>query len=130
MAILAASENELHKLKQMFRDLDSDKNGQLNKQEIQEGFQNLKKDLKLTRQKSIAPWSELEYDEILVSMDRNGDGSISTEEFIAAAIDKAALLTAENIKRTFNLIDEDGSGYLSIEELKKAFTSNDYKSEE
>ena len=94
------------------------------------GFQNLKKDLKLTKQKSLAAWTDREYDEIMQSMDRDKDGVISYGEFIAAAIDKVELLSLENIKRTFKVIDEDGSGYISLDELKNAFTQKGSKSEE
>ncbi len=61
-------------------------------------------------------------------MDKDGDGQISYEEFIAAAINKVALLNESNIKATFEMIDEDGNGQLTIDELKKAFDVEDSQS--
>jgi hypothetical protein len=55
------------------------------------------------------------------SLDKNGDGIVSYDEFIAAAINKVALLNQENIMSAFKLIDSDNSGYITIEELKAAF---------
>jgi len=114
----------------MFKNLDTDKSGTLNKQEIQRGFQNLKNELNKSFDKRVSSRSTKEYDELWNSMDRDGDGVISYEEFIAAAINKAELVTKKNIENAFKLIDEDGSGYISPEELKKAFASNASKSED
>jgi calcium-dependent protein kinase len=57
----------------------------------------------------------------MTSMDKDGDGQISYDEFIAAAINKVALLNENNIKSAFEMIDLDGNGQLTIEELKTAF---------
>ena len=110
IASLAAQEKELTKLKNMFRDLDQDRSGTLNKQEVKTAFQTLKNELSTSKNVIIGSWSEYDYDQLWESMDRDADGLISYEEFIAAAIDKAALLTNENVDRTFRLIDLDGNG--------------------
>lgn len=124
IASLAAQEKELTKLKNMFRDLDQDRSGTLNKQEVKTAFQTLKNELSTSNNVFLGSWSEYDYDQLWESMDRDGDGLISYEEFIAAAIDKAALLTNENVDRTFRLIDLDGNGQLTLEELEQAFSSN------
>ena len=124
IASLGAQDMELAKLKNMFRDLDQDRNGTLDKEEIKNAFQTLKTELSTTKNVILGSWSEYDYDQLWESMDRDGDGEISYDEFIAAAIDKAALLTTENVDRTFRLIDLDGNGQLSREELEKAFSSN------
>ena len=124
IASLGAQDKELAKLKNMFRDLDQDRNGTLDKEEIKNAFQTLKTELSTTKNVILGSWSEYDYDQLWESMDRDGDGEISYDEFIAAAIDKAALLTTENVDRTFRLIDLDGNGQLSREELEKAFSSN------
>ena len=48
------------------------------------------------RKKSIA-----EYRDLMMSLDKNGDGVVSFDEFISAAIDKVALLNQKNIMNTF-----------------------------
>ncbi len=62
-----------------------------------------------------------EYKALMDSMDRNGDGIITWDEFVAAAIDKVTLLNERNVKAAFNVLDEDGNGRITKEELKKKF---------
>ena len=64
------------------------------------------------------------------SIDKNGDGVIDYTEFITAAIDKALILNNTNLKSAFDLIDQDGSGSITIDELKAAFDSQGKKDEE
>jgi len=104
----------------MFHQLDEDKSGTLNINEIKNGMQSLEVILKGKRSKTNAA----EYKELMMSLDKNGDGIISYDEFIAAAIDKVALLNQENIMSAFKLIDSDNSGYITIEELKAAFDAD------
>lgn len=59
-----------------------------------------------------------------MSMDTNGDGVVSYDEFITAAINKVALLNKSNIDAAFNIIDSDGSGQITMEELKAAFQTS------
>ncbi len=58
---------------------------------------------------------------MMISLDTNGDGVISFDEFITAAVNKVALLNKENISAAFHLIDRDGNGTITIDELKGAF---------
>jgi Ca2+-binding EF-hand superfamily protein len=54
-------------------------------------------------------------------MDKNGDGIITWDEFVAAAIDKVALLNKQNIRAAFEVLDENGDGRITKEELKNKF---------
>jgi len=83
-------------------------------------MQNLEVILKGKRGKTNAA----EYKQLMMSLDKNGDGIISYDEFIAAAIDKVALLNQENIMSAFKLIDKDNSGDITIDELKAAFDAD------
>ena len=47
-------------------------------------------------------------------MDANGDGVITWEEFIAAAINKITLLNERNVRAAFDALDEDGNGRISV----------------
>jgi calcium-dependent protein kinase len=61
------------------------------------------------------------------SLDIDGNGTVDFTEFITAAIDKVALLNKENLKAAFDLIDNDKSGFITINELKAAFDSHGEK---
>lgn len=54
-----------------------------------------------------------------VDMDMNG--YVDYQEFITAASNKVALLNKENLVSAFKTFDRDGSGMISIEELKQVF---------
>ncbi len=51
-----------------------------------------------------------------IDVDKNG--YIEYEEFLRASLNKEKLLSKENIKIAFDLFDQDGSGYISTDELK------------
>lgn len=65
-----------------------------------------------------------DYIELMKSLDKDGNGIIDYTEFITGAIDKATVLNVENLTAAFKLLDADGSGFISIDELKAAFDSH------
>jgi Ca2+-binding EF-hand superfamily protein len=70
--------------------------------------------------KRIAPCTKHppeEYKKMMESMDTNGDGEITWDEFVAASINKIALLNKHNIRAAFNVLDENGDGKITREEL-------------
>lgn len=62
-------------------------------------------------------------------MDKDGNGVIDYQEFITAAIDKAALLNQDNLTSAFKLLDRDNSGMITIDELKAVFDTHSNKDE-
>lgn len=64
------------------------------------------------------------YEDLMSSIDRNGDGVIDFTEFITAAIDKAVLLSKDNLEAAFSLIDKDNSGMITVDELKAVFDTH------
>ena len=107
-------------LKKMFLKLDSDHSGTLTIDEIQRGMNEIET-LMGGKKKSSTKSNIAEYKEMMISLDSNGDGVVSYDEFIAAAVNKVALLNKQNIDSAFRLIDTDNSGNITIEELKAAF---------
>jgi len=76
---MMAQSHDLDELRETFLQLDSNKDGFLTKEELQNGM-----DLVLTTFKAtIVDWQE-----ILDSVDINGDNKIDYQEFITAAINK------------------------------------------
>lgn len=60
--------------------------------EIRDGFERIKLKLKGSR---------VDYQELMRTMDKDGNGVIDYTEFITAAIDKAALLNMKNLISAF-----------------------------
>ena len=60
-------------------------------------------------------------------IDVNKDGVIDYTEFITAAIDRVAVLNKANLLSAFQLIDKDGSGMITMDELQDAFDSKKSK---
>ena len=58
---------------------------------------------------------------MMKAADVNGDDRIDYTEFVAAAMRKDVLLSNANIRGAFNMIDTDGSGSITKEELKSVF---------
>lgn len=54
-------------------------------------------------------------------MDLNHDGKVTWDEFVAAAIDKVALLKEKNIDAVFNLLDKNNDDTITMEEIKAEF---------
>lgn len=75
--------------------LDKNKDGHLQKTEIEKGY------------KDIQALCDLDMDlqEIMRVVDTNGDGVIDYTEFITAAIDKSEVINKENMMAAFKLID-------------------------
>jgi calcium-dependent protein kinase len=67
---------------------------------------------------------------MMEGMDRDEDGKISWDEFVSAAIDKIGLLNDANIKAAFKVLDADGNGRITKQELKSKFGNTDNKDQE
>ena len=51
-------------------------------------------------------------------MDLDKDGVIDYSEFLIATVDKERVICEDNLKTAFILLDKDGNGNVSIEEIK------------
>lgn len=131
IANLNSSSEDLEVLKKMFIKLDTDRSGTLTIDEIRKGMDEIES-LGISggnnkRSSSKDKSSIAEYREMMMSLDKNGDGVISFDEFIAAAVDKVALLNQKNIMSAFQLIDKDNSGAITIDELRDAFETDGHE---
>ena len=105
--------NEASKL---FYNIDKDKNGTIEKEELIEGFEkywNLKRnDIKD------------KVDIIFNNIDTDHNGYIEYEEFIRAAVNPKIFISRNYLKFAFSYFDKDGSGDISFDEVKQRFMQN------
>ena len=96
----------------MFLKLDTNNDGHLTLDELEQGMQEIAQ---------IFHVEEPDVREMLRAADDNGDGKIDYTEFIAAAYKKDQLLTQQNLKGAFRLIDQNNDNQLTKDELKAVF---------
>lgn len=80
---MKTSDDELEELKNLFLKLDTSKDGTLSIDEVTAGIDQIRSKLKSTK---------IDYDDIMYTMDKDGNGVIDYTEFITAAINKVAIL--------------------------------------
>lgn len=60
-------------------------------------------------------------DRIFASLDLDGSGEISYDEFLSAMIDGKKIVTGDRLEKAFKMFDKDGNGKLSLEEIVSVF---------
>ena len=80
----------------MFLKLDTSRDGKLSVEEIRDGMDSVL---------GIFKGNKHEYQSLMNSLDKDGNGVIDYQEFITAAIDKVALLNRQNLMAAFKLLD-------------------------
>ena len=104
----------IKKLTEIFKELDESGDGLLSKEELQKGYKKYFED-------SI---TDNEFDEIMQTIDQDGSGQISIEEFLRATVDYDNLISEKNLKYAFESFDKDHSGSLSPDEIREIFGLN------
>mmetsp|Transcript_49800 Transcript_49800/g.57152 ORF Transcript_49800/g.57152 Transcript_49800/m.57152 type:complete len:524 (+) Transcript_49800:68-1639(+) len=103
------SKEELMKL---FQELDEDGSGTLSREEVKKGYKKI--------------WgeevTEAKVDQVIDSVDINGNGVIDFAEFLAAATNFQEEVSDQKLKSAFDLFDVDGNGQISLEELKSVLS--------
>ena len=113
--------NQLKELKEVFIKFDESGDGHLQLDEIQKGLKQVLGHVKGAMKI---------YEEIMNTLDKNCNGVIDYSEFLVAAADKETLLNNNNLMLAFNLMDADGNGSISRQELKNVFETSEKKDEE
>lgn len=98
------SSKDIEHLKRVFETLDHNGDGNITLKELREGLSEIK-----NKDDLIA---------IMESVDTDASGTINYTEFIAATIEQNIYLKEENLRTAFKMFDKDGSGKISIDELK------------
>ncbi|EGR31676.1 protein kinase domain protein [Ichthyophthirius multifiliis] len=100
------SENEISELGKLFRQLDKNGDGVLTIDEIREGLANAgDKNLEEVRR-------------VISSIDTDGSGKIDYTEFLAATMEKSLYMKEDKLHQAFKMLDQDGNGKISKNELK------------
>jgi calcium-dependent protein kinase len=101
---------EIKKLKEEFDKFDLNKDGEISKDEL------------IKYLEKLYPYQEAveRADDIFKEIDFNHDGCINFSEFITANFKKDKLLSEKTLQKTFNLLDLDGNGFITLDELKES----------
>ncbi|KAG4952959.1 hypothetical protein JHK87_038553 [Glycine soja] len=103
------SEEEIHGLKAMFTNIDTDNSGTITYEELRAGLQRLGSKL-----------TETEVRQLMDAADVDGNGTIDYIEFITATMHRHRLERDEHLYKAFQYFDKDGSGYITRDELETA----------
>lgn len=105
-------DEEIKDLKDIFMALDKNKDGTLTIEEVKEGVSQLKD-------------KNVNVEEVFKSIDTDCSGVINYTEFLAATIDQKTYLKEERLYEAFKAFDKDGSGKISIHEIKSVMSGDE-----
>jgi calcium-dependent protein kinase len=106
---------ELEGLKNVFKELDKNKDGRLTYDELRSGFE----------QVFGKYLTDVQMIKIVEDVDGDNDGYISYEEFLRVSINQKKLLDEKNLKMAFDRFDLNGDGKLSKEEIRQVLGTSD-----
>ena len=114
------SKEESKNMYDNFKKIDKNGDGRLSKEELLESYMKIMK-----KDKAIE-----EVTHIMELVDTNGSGFIDYSEFITACVKKDHLITNHNLEIAFKTFDTDGSGKITVEELRNCLGATAESSEE
>eukprot|EP00922_Rhytidocystis_sp_ex-Travisia-forbesii_P018961 GHVS01028159.1.p1 GENE.GHVS01028159.1~~GHVS01028159.1.p1 ORF type:complete len:518 (+),score=63.20 GHVS01028159.1:69-1622(+) len=118
------SMEETKELMDIFRKLDRNADGQLDRSELVHGYTELTKARGIKGRETNLKAAEEEVDRVLASVDFDKNGFIDYSEFVTVCMDRRTLLSQQRLETAFRLFDNDNSGKISKEELGKVFGFN------
>ena len=120
------NQDDIILINKVFSKFNTSNNGQLTEEELRKGLMKY-----LFKGKKNKDAAEKEANSIFIKLDDNKNGYIECEEFIRAGIDKKLLKSKKVLRFTFDFLDKDRNGEISIEELKEVFRNEgDYNDDE
>ena len=120
------NQDDIILINKVFSKFNTSNNGQLTEEKLRKGLMKY-----LFKGKKNKDAAEKEANSIFIKLDDNKNGYIECEEFIRAGIDKKLLKSKKVLRFTFDFLDKDRNGEISIEELKEVFRNEgDYNDDE
>jgi len=111
--------SSLKTLGKQFSFLDKDKNGTLNKTELEEGLENLMRGFKVLLSKQ-------EFTALFKQFDVDGSNSISYDEFLRGIRGNMNEHREQFVKKAFSILDLNQDGTLTLEELAKHYNVSEH----
>ena len=102
------TKDETNRLQQVFQQLDTNKDGKLQYEELLAGYENYYgKDM-----------AKDEVDRIFELVDVDHSNEIDFSEFVTATANRGNLLQEDKLKQAFSYYDKDNSGSISVDEIR------------
>ena len=120
LASQVISNSEFTSIRKNFQVLDKDGDGKLTKSELMAQY---------SKTMSISD-AEKVVDEILERLDQDGDGMIDYTEFLVSCHDMQKAISREQLEFAFKMFDSDGSGTITVDEIKNTLTDGQIINEE
>lgn len=108
LASQVVANEELNVVRKNFQRLDKDGDGKITRAELMEEY---KKIMNIEEANKTV-------DEIILRLDQDQDGNIDYTEFLVSCADYQKILSHENLKIAFQMFDTDGSGTITVDEIK------------
>ena len=102
------SQTNSREMRETFKRLDQDGNGRLSKEELIAAY----------AQTMSEEEARSTVESIMQKVDVDGNGFIDYSEFIMATMNQHILLSKDNMETAFNIFDKDGSGSISVSEIR------------
>jgi calcium-dependent protein kinase len=98
----------MKELNATFESFDKNHDGKLSREELLDGY---------TEIFGLEAATE-ETEQVMQNVDTDGSGYIDYSEFVAASMNKKKLLSKNNLTQAFACFDADGSGTITVDEVK------------
>lgn len=108
------STNDIRHLKKKFEAIDKNGDGNITLKELRDGMKDVH--------------NKEELIQIMLGADTDKSGTINYTEFLAATMEQSMYTREENLRNAFGMFDQDGSGKISIEEIKNILGASKYQS--
>ena len=106
------SKQERESIDKVFRAMDTNGDGKLDKKEIKNGY----------LEYFGKTMSDEEIDEMFDKVDVDGSGAIDYSEFVVASMNEKNLLSNNKLQSAFKMFDKDGGGSISTDEIKQVLS--------